>query len=143
MMQAGIAPALPRRGNSHALGDSCNPWPPTEADLKLSVKYKKKARAPQPAFTDTEIDPYDSRQQSSSSSNNRRGSPSSCLPAGGALRTSEIFSVHSSLHPDAPQVGGGAQHPYWRPMHPRLPQNMHPPCSRSSGSAAKARTLRY
>ena len=157
MKQAGIAPALPR-GDSHALGDSCNPWPPTEADLKLATKYKKKVmKAPQQASADSaNMEPStgslgiddssdsESGQHSSSSSNNskRGGSTSpSCLPAGG-VGSSGISGACSSLRLAAQQVGGGTAPNSWRPM--RLPQQKRfLPCSRSSGSAVTTRTLRY
>ena len=157
MMLVGIAPALPR-DDSHALGDSCNPWPPTETDLRLAVKYKRKvSRAPPQASVESSmvepsntwpagIDYQDPPGQSSSSSN--RGSsppPPSCLPIGGAP-TSGISGACSSTSlrlAAAPRAGDGVLPRSWRPAQARLRQISLPPCSGSSSSAATVRTLKY
>jgi hypothetical protein len=153
MKESGIAPALPR-GDSYALGDSCNPWPPTEDDLKLATKYKRKVMGllQQASADSANMEPStgslgidyssDSVQHSSSSRNNsKRGRTSpSCLIAG-EVGTNGISGACSSLRLAAPQVRGSAAPNSRRPM--RLLQSRLLPCSRSSSSAATARTLRY
>ena len=116
MKLAGISPALPH-GDSYALGDNCNPWPPAEADLKVAVKYQKRVKAPQYASVDkaktagpNTAAPITVDRDPRSGSSGGSSSSLSCLP-GASIGMSGARSGPLPAH-----LVAGAPHS-WRPTH--------------------------